>query len=70
MGDPSLDDDGDHVDVAVRMKTCLTVRDKARIGEIDEIADARPSPTSRLWPKRPWVDDNPVLSQSGESPEW
>lgn len=52
------------------MKTCLTVRDKSRIGEIDKIADAGPSPTSRLWPKGPWVDDNPVLSQSGESPEW
>jgi|TARA_B110000263_G_scaffold87532_1_gene76500 hypothetical protein len=52
------------------MKTCLTVRDKSGIGEIDKIADPGPRPTSRLWPKGSRVDDNPVLSQSSESPEW
>ena len=52
------------------MKTCLTMRDKSRIGEIDKIADAWPRPTAQLRAKGPWVDDNPMLSQSGESPEW
>ena len=52
------------------MKTRLTVRDESRVGEIDKIADSWPGPTARLWSKSPWVDHNPVLAQSGESPKW